>query len=155
MRQQWVDKPPPRVTSSGGRMATYSDPRFDEGAHQPGPDGPLVIGNIPARRVAFVPCRIGRFTWRQRPQTDRRQQSVLDGIDNPSRAFSLNQRKRQPANGQNLIRAEGVVAGAGNMINVDDVRQMTGRFVPKTFEKRAASSLESLAPRGVSLRRNP
>ena len=76
--------------------------------------------------------RIAHLDRRQRPQAQRRQQPIFDGIHDAARPLAVNQPHRQPAGGQNLIRTERIVAGSGDVIGVDHVSQESAPLIPET-----------------------
>jgi hypothetical protein len=53
------------------------------------------------------------------------------GLKNCFGAFSCDERNRQPANGENLVRPEQRIDFARLMIDVDDVVEITAPFVPE------------------------
>ena len=105
-----------------------------------------MVHGIARRGIAFVAGRISRLAGRERPQTDRRQEPPLDGIDDSLRTFTIDERNRQSTHGKYLIRPERVVAGARHMIDVHDIGEPSSVLVPEPFDKRAAASLERLTP---------
>ena len=95
------------------RAAANANPRFDKRAHEPRPNGSLMIRRIALRRPANALPRIVRRTRRKRSQTERREQPCFDCIDNTLRALAMQQRQRQSADGENLIRPLRFIDRAG------------------------------------------
>src|SRR6266542_6163439 len=97
MREQRRHEPGARITPRGVRVASYTNPRVDEWTHQPRPHGSLVIDRVARRRIAFVPRRVTRFAGRERPQAERCQELLLDGINDARCPFTIDERDRQSA----------------------------------------------------------
>ena len=92
----------PRLAPSPYRR--HAQPGVHERAHQPGPDGALMIGGVARRGAAFVARRVAGLAGRERAQAERRQQAAFDGVDDAPRAIAVDQRVRQSADGEDLIR---------------------------------------------------
>ena len=63
--------------------------------------------------AAFVTRRVAGLAGRQRAKAQRREQLRLDGVDDAARALAVEQRERQPADGEDLVRAQGGVVQPG------------------------------------------
>src|SRR5436309_7771639 len=89
MREQRVEKAAARLGDHLRRSAADADPRLDERAHEPRPDGALVVRGVALADAAFVARRVRRLVGRERAEPERSEQPPLDGIDDSSspRAF--------------------------------------------------------------------
>ena len=135
MRLERREEPRPRLRAGSFRVAVHAQPRLDEGAHQPGPDGSLVIGAVARERRAFVVRDVAGLAGRQRPQSERRQQPMLDRLDHASGTIRIEQPLRQAADGEDLVRAARGVDPARHVIDVDHVVQTPGVRVPEAGDE--------------------
>ena len=125
MREERLKEPESSFAASGGRVPSRTEPRFDEGTDQPRPDGALVIDPISSRRPALIPCAVSGFSGSEGPESQGRQQASLDFVDDPPRAFSLHERDRKAADREDLVRPKAVIASARDVVDIDDVCQVT------------------------------
>ena len=76
-----------------GIVAVHVEPRVDERADEPRPDGALMIGAVACGDAAFAPWLVGGVVRRERARAERRNQiSLHDGDDR--RALRRRRRSR-------------------------------------------------------------
>src|SRR5437762_3222253 len=131
MLVQWWKKSRARLLSCGSVRTMHTHPCFNQWANQPGPDRTLMINRISCARAALIVRRVSRFAGSERAQTDRRKQKHFHRIDNPTRFLFRQQRERQPADGEDLVRPKCKINYTRLMIAIDHVGQITGMFVPE------------------------
>ena len=95
-----------------------------------------MIGGVARHEVAAVARNVGRIVGRQRAETERSEKLRLDEIDHLAGRLALDQRERQAADREDLVRAEAGVDPAGLPVNVPE--RHGGR--PSGFEGRAAKA---------------
>src|SRR5687768_10144504 len=152
MIEQGCQESPARLTPIRGGVAVRPQPRLDEWADQPRPDGALVVDRVAACRVTLVAGTVARFACVEGPQSERRQQPALDLGYDASRPGTLEQRDGKTSNGEDLIRTERIVAGSGNVIDIDDISEVSAGVVPESLDERRATALERVVPAFVGLR---
>src|SRR5215470_80742 len=81
----------------------HAQVRADEWTNQPRPNRSLVIRAVSARRIPGVASAIVGIAWRQRSQSIRREQMLLDNPENFRSPVVSYERVRQTY-GENLIR---------------------------------------------------
>src|SRR5262245_14880282 len=64
MAEQRRDESLRRLAHDLAAASAHADPRLDEGPHQPGPHGPLVIGAVTLHGSALVASSIARLVGR-------------------------------------------------------------------------------------------
>jgi hypothetical protein len=84
-----------RLVAGGGIVATNAQPGFHERTHQPRPDGALMVRSVALLDTTSIVRRIAGLTGRNAAQTEWREQSRFDRIDDALRPFSTEQRQRQ------------------------------------------------------------
>src|SRR5712691_2424145 len=129
-----------------GRVAPNTYPGLDERSEQPRPHRALMIGPVPLKHTPFVPRGIAGLPWCQRTQAKRGPEASLDRFHDAAGLVALEEREREPADGEDLVRAQGRVRYAGLMIAVDDIIEASGRFIPKSLAEALAPALEDLFP---------
>ena len=106
-----------------------------------------MVGAIALRDAALVARAIRRVGARKRSQAHRRHEIAFDGRDDRARHRVVDEREREAADGEDLIRAHARVHAARDMIGIDDVVEAAGRRVP---EARAKSRLRAIGHCGVA-----
>ena len=137
------------------RIPTNADPSLNKRARQPRPDGPLMIGRIPLSNRADIMAAIGGRSRLERAQAQRRPKQGFHKIDNLACRLFLQDRPRQPADGEDLIRSYRVVDRTPAMIDIDHIEQATSRLVPKSRLKRSETSLVNAAPARIERSADP
>ena len=106
-----------------------AQPGIRERSDQPGPDRPLMIGSVARTQVAVILRFIIRMSGSQRPQSERGQQTILDGVQHGLPMFRSKDGMRQ-RNGEYLIgSAGGIVA----IFAIDDIEQSLLRRTPESL----------------------
>src|SRR5204862_416067 len=103
------------------------EPGVDERPDQPGPHRALVIGGIAGAQIAEIARLEIGFVWRQRAQSDRRQQLGLDRIDDFRPTLFVEHRTRQ-RNREDLVRPERCII---TVLAVDDVVEIAALVMPE------------------------
>ena len=93
--------------------------------YEPGPDGALVVGPIPAARVALISARIARIAGRERSQAERREQFPCHNIKD---ALSHNIRQQI----WNSCRDD-LVGPDGCILMVNYIKKAAGLTIPKSL----------------------
>src|SRR5262249_29105748 len=139
------------------RAAAHAHPGVDEGAEEPWPDRALVIRAVALADAALVVRGIGGRSRRERAEADRRLEPRLHRVDDATRLLALEDRERQAADGQDLVRPEAAVHRPGAMVGIDDVVQAAEELVPEPrLEARARAGVElgpTLRPRRADAER--
>jgi hypothetical protein len=144
--QQRINELGAGITPRRCGVASHANPRVNEWTDQPWPDGSLMIDSVSCCRITFIARRVPRLARRERPQSDRCQEMLLDSIDNSPRAFPVYECHRQSTDGENLIGPERVVSCARDVIHVDHIGEASELLIPEAFDKSRAASLENVAP---------
>ena len=79
---------------------------------------------------------------RQRAQAERRQQLLLDRGERAARPLALDQRHRQAADREDLVRSDRAVVTPGLVIDVDHIEQAGALLVPKALAEGPAATRE-------------
>src|SRR2546423_3514456 len=124
-------------------MIAHAQPRFDEGADEPWPDGALMIAGIARRHASAVVGDVTRLVRRKRAQPERRQEPRFNAIDNLACLVVRQEHERQAADGEDLIWAKCWVGRAGLMIAIDDIVKIAAAFIPKARFERHATGVEN------------
>src|SRR5690348_8826542 len=93
MREQRFEKAAARLGDHLRGAAADADPRLDERAHEPRPDGALVVRAIALAHAAVVAGRVPGLVGRERAEAERGEQPRLDRIDDTASAFTFEHRE--------------------------------------------------------------
>jgi hypothetical protein len=155
MRHDRPQKATTRLSSRSESVTPYRHPGFNERPKQPRPDSALMVDGVAFCWPALVAPRVAWVIRRQRSQPERCQQTSFDGINNLPSTVVIDQRKRQPANGQDLIGTERRVLGPCLVIDVDDVCKIAVVIAPVPSTEGGKTTRELVAPVRLDLRRDP
>ena len=100
-----------------------AEPCFHEWPDEPRPHSSLVITAVPLPDISVVACAIAGLPGRQTAQALRSQESALDGFHHRPRSVVLEQAKRQPADGEDLIGPQAGIRSALLVVAVDHIEQ--------------------------------
>src|SRR5258706_4476623 len=106
MLQEWRQESPPCLRAVCDVVAVHVEPGVDEGADEPRPDRALMIGAIALCDATFATRLVGGIALRKRAQAQRREEFALDGRDDRPRPFVVDQRGRQTAYREDLVRPQ-------------------------------------------------
>ncbi len=146
MREERFQEAGSRLPPEGRRDLSHAQPRFDEGTRQKRPDRSLMVGAVSLHNAPRVAAGVGGVVGGEGAQADRSQELSLDGVDDPARALSFQERERKPADREDLIGAERLVGRAGNVITVDHVEEAALLLVPETGVEGVLSLLSEIVP---------
>src|SRR5262249_52687886 len=97
-------------------------------------------------RAARISSDVGRVVGRERAQTNRSPELLLDEVDDSARPFSFGEREGEPAHRVDLIRANGLIRGARHVIAIDDVIEALFLFVPEALGEGDRSLCGEIVP---------
>ena len=109
----------------------------------------IAVHRVARRRITLVARCVSRFARRERSQPERRHESCFDRFDDRACARSLDDRQRQPADREDLVRPERVVARARHVIHVDDIGKITA--IPEPVSNCRAATRERFRGRDAVL----
>src|SRR5262249_5946183 len=124
-------------------------------AGEPRPDGSLVVGAVPLPWSAFVTADVGGIRRRQRSQTERRRETRLDGVDDAPSGLALEDREREPADGEDLVRPDRGIRLARPVIRVHHVVETPRRLVPESLVESGEAPVVEVSPPVGERRRRP
>ncbi len=95
-------KPREKFTRRGSIVRMDFQPRVDERPDQPRPNRALMVGAIARAQIASVNRFVFRIVWRERAQTERREQFFFHNVDDRLPTFRIEDRMVN-RDGQQLI----------------------------------------------------
>src|SRR5258706_4093650 len=95
-----------------------------------------MIGAVAGTGISHVVRLVTGFTGRQRTQSERCEQPLLDRVDDTACAWPFDERGGQAADREDLIGTKQRVDFACDMIAVDYVMKAAASFVPETPHER-------------------
>src|SRR5437660_1074476 len=113
MREQRLEKATARLGDRLRGAAADADPCLHERAHEPRPDGALVVRTVALADAALVARPVPGLVGRERAEAERGEQPRLDGVDDAASAFAFERREGKAADREDLVRTEGRVDRAG------------------------------------------
>src|SRR5581483_785534 len=128
------------------RGAAHAYPGLHKGAHEPRPDGALVIRAVALPDTSLVARYVAGLIGRERAEAERRHQPCLHGVDHTPSSHPLDDSERKTTDRQDLVRAKRRIAGAPLVAHIDDVVERPRRLVPETVLEGCATSCEDFRP---------
>src|SRR5262249_32315906 len=135
MQEERFEKAGARLALRLSRRAAHAYPRLHEGAHEPRPDGTLVIGSVALADAALIARRVAGLIRRERAEAEWRQQPSLDGVDDTPSSRTIEHRERQTPDREDLVRAKRWVDGASPVVYIDHVVERPRGLVPEAVPK--------------------
>src|SRR5207244_12245925 len=128
------------------RVSATADahPCLNKCADEPRPHRTLMITAVALRDASAVMCRVARFAWCERTQTEWRKQTLLHRIHNSARSATGERLQWQAADSENLVWAKRQIDIS--VIAVDYVCEVSGIFVPEAVLKCRATFLKKRLP---------
>src|ERR1700693_6071061 len=153
--QERVEEPLARLSPRLDSPSPDAHPGLHEGPREPRPRRPLVVRPVALRDASGVMAGIVGISGVESPQPERRPEPLLDRVHDAARRLPLEQRDREPADGEDLVGTEARVESPRDVAAVHDVVEEASLLVPEARGEGPAGLFRELAPPLRESRANP